>query len=111
VTAVGADPTNVVATPSQMLVAPGLGDFHQLAASPTINAGITDSLTGTTDLDGNSRPLGVAMDIGAYESPASSPPGGGGSTNPKGTAPAKKKCRKKKHKRAVAAKKCKKRKK
>jgi hypothetical protein len=110
VTAVGADPTNVAFTPAQMLVAPLTGDFHQLATSPTINAGTTDSLTGTTDLDGNPRPQGPAMDIGAYEAPVTSspPPGGGGTKPPFGTK--KKKC-KKKHHRAAAAKKCKKHKK
>jgi hypothetical protein len=115
-TAVGGDPTNVAATPNQMFVcAPGCGlaaDFHQIATSPTINAGLTDSLTGTTDFEGTARPQGAAMDIGAYERPEAAPPagGGGGTTNPPGATP-KKKCKKKKRTRAAAAKKCKKRKK
>lgn len=49
------------------------GDFHQVAGSPTIDAGTTDSLTGPTDFDGDARTLegdGVcptAPDIGADE--------------------------------------------
>lgn len=51
----------------------GAGDFHQTAGSPTIDAGVTDAFTGTTDLDGDARSLdgnGVcpaAPDIGADE--------------------------------------------
>jgi hypothetical protein len=104
--------TNIAASPAQMfLCAPGCGsaaNFHQLASSPTINAGATDSLTGTTDLDGHARPQGAAMDIGAYEATPTPTSGGGGpKTPPFGS---KKKCKKKKH-RAAVAKKCKKRKK
>lgn len=42
-------------------------DFHELSASPTVDAGLTDSLNGTGDLDGNARAVGRATDIGAYE--------------------------------------------
>ncbi len=75
------------------------GDFHQVAGSPTIDAGTADPLLGATDIDGEGRSLGAAPDIGADElapgaapaSPAQSPaaggsPGSGGS--PGGQAPA-----------------------
>jgi hypothetical protein len=42
-------------------------DFHELAGSVTIDAGIADALIGTQDPDGNARVLGPAPDIGAYE--------------------------------------------
>jgi hypothetical protein len=67
---------------------PASGDFHELAGSPTIDAGAADALIGTTDLDGAPRSQGTcagaagAPDIGAYEfaptnacpSPGSAPP-------------------------------------
>lgn len=43
------------------------GDFHQAAASPTIDAGALGPSSGTTDLDGDPRTLGLAPDIGADE--------------------------------------------
>jgi Ca2+-binding RTX toxin-like protein len=53
-------------------------DFHQLAGSPTINAGFADPQLGVTDIDGNARTLGGAPDIGADEYVPPAPPGGGG---------------------------------
>jgi hypothetical protein len=103
--------TNIFPDLADVFVNP-LSDFHEKAASPTINAGATDAFTGATDLDGNARPQGAAIDIGAYEQPfvVPPPPSGGGSINPPATTPPKKRC-KKKHRRAAAAKKCKKHKK
>jgi hypothetical protein len=49
-----------------LFVEPVLGDFHQAAGSPSIDAGVAD-LVGPLDLDGNPRVLGGAPDIGAYE--------------------------------------------
>jgi hypothetical protein len=43
------------------------GDFHQLPGSNTINAGTTDPLLGSLDLDREPRPFGSAPDIGADE--------------------------------------------
>jgi hypothetical protein len=49
------------------------GDLHELASSPTVDAGLADPLIGATDLDGNARSLpsclggAAAPDIGAYE--------------------------------------------
>lgn len=63
------------------------GDFHPAAGSPTIDAGIDDPLDGTSDLDGATRSVGTAIDIGAYEfQPPAAPPGDGGGTPP-GTTP------------------------
>jgi hypothetical protein len=41
--------------------------YTQAYGSPTIDAGISDAYTGSTDLDGTPRPQGAAMDIGADE--------------------------------------------
>jgi hypothetical protein len=49
------------------LADPANGDVHEVAGSPTIDAGIADPLLGPTDLDGDPRTLGSAPDIGADE--------------------------------------------
>ena len=43
------------------------GDFHQLAGSPTIDAGTADPFNGFSDFDGQPRLIGAAPDIGADE--------------------------------------------
>ena len=49
---------------------PRHGDFHQLAGSPTIDAGSSAAtLLGSFDLDGEARIQGCAPDIGADEFP------------------------------------------
>lgn len=54
---------NVTAAP--LLAADG---YHQLAGSPTINAGATDANSGAQDIDGQNRQIGLApADIGADE--------------------------------------------
>jgi hypothetical protein len=63
------------------------GDFHEVAGSPTIDAGIATALLGPADPDGNPRTLGAAPDIGAFEfvpPPPAPKPAGGGSTAPPG---------------------------
>lgn len=50
------------------------GIVRPLAGSPTIDAGVTDSFTGTKDPDGNPRTLGAAPDIGAFEFVPPAPP-------------------------------------
>jgi len=48
----------------------GLGggaDIHQLRGSPTIDAGAGDAAAGETDIDGDPRAFGAAIDIGADE--------------------------------------------
>jgi hypothetical protein len=49
------------------LVNPGAGNFRELAASPTIDAGITSPANGAADLDGRPRTVNGKTDIGAYE--------------------------------------------
>lgn len=66
------------------------GDFHELAGSPTIDAGIANEANGPVDFDGNPRTTGTAPDIGAYEyqppkpAPSSGTPGGNTSGTSKG---------------------------
>jgi hypothetical protein len=47
--------TNGNQTAEPLFVNAAAGDFHQLAGSPTIDAGVSDQLIGDTDLDGNPR--------------------------------------------------------
>jgi Thrombospondin type 3 repeat len=57
--------TNQTAEP--VFVDPGNGDFHQASTSPTIDAGGIDGSSGTIDIDGAPRLVGLAPDIGADE--------------------------------------------
>ena len=50
------------------LVDLALGDIHQLAGSPTVDAGTANGI-GPTDIDGQPRSTGAAPDIGADERP------------------------------------------
>jgi hypothetical protein len=62
VTAPGTGTGNITGAP--MLAADG---FHQVAGSPTVNAGATDGNSGTTDVDGQHRTIDTTPDIGADE--------------------------------------------
>lgn len=63
--ALGYDAHSFVATPAQNFVTPG-SDFHLLPASPAVDAG-TSASAPATDLDGEPRPAGAGVDLGAYE--------------------------------------------
>ena len=67
------DATSVYAYPL-FLDFPG-GNFHQDAASPTVDKGVDDPANGATDWDGDPRTSGVHTDIGAdeYVAPAPAP--------------------------------------
>jgi hypothetical protein len=41
--------------------------FHELATSLTVDRGVTDAQSGATDIDGQSRSIGAAVDMGADE--------------------------------------------
>ena len=62
--ATGQDAHSIVATPGQLFVSGS--DYHLSATSPALDAG---TLLGAParDLDGNARPSGTGIDIGAYE--------------------------------------------
>jgi Ca2+-binding RTX toxin-like protein len=57
--------TNQTAAP--LLVNPAGGDLHQVAGSPTIDAGITSALNGAQDFERQARVQGPGTDIGADE--------------------------------------------
>ena len=65
VTANGSTPAATVGPAN--LANPAGGDFHQLRGSPTIDAGTPDVLAGLLDIDGESRILKNAIDVGADE--------------------------------------------
>ena len=50
-----------------LFVSPAGSDYHLTAVSPLIDAGANDPLLPATDLDGNPRIMGGAVDMGAYE--------------------------------------------
>jgi hypothetical protein len=62
VTAPGTGTGNITSAP--ML---GTDGYHQLAGSPTINAGAVDGSSGTTDIDRQARTIDSTPDIGADE--------------------------------------------
>jgi len=66
--------TNGNQTAASQFVNGPAGDFHQLASSPTIDAGIVTPENGPTDIDGEPRAQGGAPDIGADEFPVPPPP-------------------------------------
>ena len=75
-----------------LFAAPAALDFHELAGSPTIDAGGRTSSLGATDLDGEPRVQGAAPDIGADEtsnaaSAGHHPPGGVAPLHQPGTLP------------------------
>jgi hypothetical protein len=63
--ALGYDAHSFVAMPAQHFLVPG-SDFHLLPQSPAVDAG---TVTGAppVDLEGNPRPVGAGVDMGAYE--------------------------------------------
>jgi len=63
--ALGYDAASFLATPAAHFVAPG-SDFHLLATSPAIDAGEAAHAP-AVDLEGNPRPVGAGVDLGAYE--------------------------------------------
>jgi hypothetical protein len=65
----------------------GAGDYHQLLASPTVDAGLPDSLLGLTDIDGDPRFFGSEPDMGADEYVPPPPSQGGGGGGGGGTPP------------------------
>ncbi|HEX6229034.1 MAG TPA: choice-of-anchor Q domain-containing protein [Solirubrobacterales bacterium] len=65
--------TNGNQTAASQFVNGPAGDFHQLATSPTIDAGIASPEIGPTDIDREPRSQGSAPDIGADEFPALPP--------------------------------------
>jgi parallel beta-helix repeat protein len=63
--ALGYDAHSLVAAPSDNFVSPGT-DFHLLDTSPAIDGG-TSAGAPAQDLEGNPRPVGGGVDVGAYE--------------------------------------------
>ncbi len=64
--AFGYDAHSFMATAAALFVSPATHDYRLKPGSPAIDSGI--SLTDVpTDIEGKSRPIGAAFDIGAYE--------------------------------------------
>jgi len=59
--------SNHVTSVDPLLVRGGVGDFHLLHGSPCIDAGDPHYDSGGTDMDGEPRPFGARVDIGADE--------------------------------------------
>lgn len=64
--AVGKDAHSMVAAPAALFQNETGNDFHLSASSPAIDKG-TSTQAPPGDLEGNARPMGAAIDIGAYE--------------------------------------------
>jgi hypothetical protein len=63
--ALGYDQHSLVGTPGDHFLVPG-SDFHLRADSPAVDAG-TAAGAPVTDLEGQPRPVGAGVDLGAYE--------------------------------------------
>src|SRR5262245_44057303 len=63
--ALGYDAHSFLSTPPALFLDPGT-DFHLLLSAPAIDAG-TAAGAPAIDLEGSPRPVGVAVDLGAYE--------------------------------------------
>lgn len=66
-TAVTTGSANVTTVGPLLAGLAGGADIHQLRGSPTIDAGAGDVAAGDTDIDGDPRAFGTAIDIGADE--------------------------------------------
>jgi hypothetical protein len=53
-------------TAAPLFVNAAAGDFHQAVGSPTIDAGVNNAANGTSDIDGQQRPIDTT-DVGADE--------------------------------------------
>ncbi len=62
----GYDTHSFLAAPADLFVVPG-SDFHLQGTCPAIDAG-TATDAPASDLEGNPRPVGAGVDLGAYES-------------------------------------------
>ncbi len=66
--ALGYDAHSLIATPAELFVDASGHDYHLRSGSPAVDAG-TSLFDVSDDLEGYSRPLGEAFDIGAFERP------------------------------------------
>jgi MYXO-CTERM domain-containing protein len=83
--ATGQDQNSVVSDSAAVFEDAAGGDYHLSATSPALEAG-TSMNAPASDLDGNARPAGTGIDIGAYERCTSGcmPVGGMGGTSSTG---------------------------
>lgn len=65
--ALGYDTNSSVATPAQLFLDAAANNYHLRAGSPAVNSGIAVAEV-TDDIESTLRPVGLAPDIGAYES-------------------------------------------
>jgi len=66
----GYDAHSLLAAPTDHFVDPN-GDFHLLASSPAVDSASASGAP-VTDIEGNARPAGAGVDMGAYELQSSS---------------------------------------
>jgi hypothetical protein len=83
--ATGQDQSSLVSDAAALFVDAAGGDYHLSATSPAADAGTTTNAP-SGDLEGNARPAGPGVDVGAYERCAGAcmPAGGSGGTSSTG---------------------------
>jgi hypothetical protein len=62
----GNDSHSIISTATALFVSAAGNDYHLSSTSPAIDIGTTANAP-SSDLDGNTRPRGSGIDIGAYE--------------------------------------------